>query len=144
MTTDDTPDETAAERLGKDAEAAILLEAGSKTIAKLMEEGKLMTALLDAKTELLNRKDEQIAGLQMTIVERAADIDRLVRAREVLCLNITELNDHKALLTDALNDALSLVEHLLGELRYNNVMPRPALMLAHKQFQGKMRKLLSA
>jgi|SRR5215472_2348085 len=110
-------------------EAAILLEAGSKTIAKLMEE----------KEALEDRK----VTLEAAVISLRQDLDGAIRARDIACFNIVELNDHKALLTAALGDATTMIDHLLGELRYHNVVPRPALMLAHKQFQRKMIKLLS-
>jgi len=156
----DKPDEpTAAEMLGREAEAAILLEAGSKVIAQQMEEisdlkgqilctdeqfkkkihaleaeANVMAALLDAKTELLNQKDEELAKLRTSLGE-------VTRARDIACFNIADLNNQRSLLTQVVNDALVLIDYLVSDLHHAGVVPSVACGIAKKQLDEKTKRL---
>jgi hypothetical protein len=98
----------------KMAEASLLLGAGAMTIGKQQAE------------------NEQLK----------AELDRAIRARDVACFNITELNDRRQKLMDTLETALRLIEYLLDELRATGVIPSPACMLAKKTLDEAMARLI--
>jgi hypothetical protein len=118
----------ASQPVDGDFETAVLLEAGSKVIGNLQDKTRALEAEMTTMGVLLDGK--------------TAEIERLTKARDIACYNITELSQQKEMLTGVLTDALTLVDYTIGELRNNNVVPSAALQIAYKQFNEKMRKLL--
>jgi len=104
-----------AAQLDRDAEAAILLEAGSKVIA--------------------NQQDE--------IVELRAERDRLLKAREIASYNIIELTAQRDMLSKCLANALGLVTQLMDDLRHANVSPSIAAVVAKTKLDYETRQLIA-
>lgn len=75
-------------------------------------------------------------------IEQDPDVARLRRAYQIACLNITELNDQRAALTDALTTVMYLLDQLLTEMRLANVAPSAGIIIAKADFDRAMRKVL--
>jgi len=145
----DKPDEpTAAEMLGREAEAAILLEAGSKVIAQQMEE------ISDLKEQILCTDEQfkkKIHALEAEANVMAAMLDakneqikEVTRARDIACFNIADLNNQRSLLTQLLNDALMLIDYCLSDMRNAGVVPSVACGIAKQQLDQKMQRLFKS
>jgi len=104
-------------------------------------EKQTMAALLDQRTAEIRELIAKVDGLRMTIVERAADIDGLRRARDIACFNVADLTSQRTALTDTLHQAMQLIEYLIGDMRNAGVVPSVACGVAKKAFQDRMSKL---
>jgi len=110
-------------------EAAILLDAGSKTIAKLIEEKDAIEKEKAVMAALLDAKNEQIK--------------EITRARDIACFNIADLTNQRSLLMQLVNDAMILIDYLVSDLGHAGLMPSVACGIAKQQWDQKVRKLLS-
>jgi hypothetical protein len=75
-------------------------------------------------------------------VEDSQDLVRLRRAYQIACMNLTELNDQRQKLVNALDGAMQLVNQLLMEMRNNGVVPSPQIISFKAGFDKGMRELL--
>jgi hypothetical protein len=75
-------------------------------------------------------------------LDTAQDYERLKRAYNIACSNIAEINDHREKLTETLGRALTLVEHLLSEMRVAGVTPSSQAVFTKAGLDQSMRKLL--
>ena len=75
-------------------------------------------------------------------VEDSQDITRLKRAYQMACFNLSELNDQRTKLTNALDGAMQLINQLLMEMRNKGVEPSPQIIAFKAGFDHGMRKLL--
>jgi uncharacterized protein YydD (DUF2326 family) len=119
------------------AEAAVLLEAGSKVIARQEGEIKELRAAIDALMTLAESR-------KAIIEEKLAELERVTRARDVACFNIADLTNQRAKLMEILGSGLQLIEYLLGEMRAGGVVPSVACQLAHKTWDDKMHRLFKS
>jgi hypothetical protein len=75
-------------------------------------------------------------------VEQSKDLERLRRAYQMACVNITELTDQRQKLTNALDGAMLLIDQLLMEMRSKGVEPSPQIISFKAGFDKGMRELL--
>ena len=75
-------------------------------------------------------------------VEQSQDLVRIKQAYQIACMNITELNDQRQKLTNALDGAMQLINQLLMEMRNNGLVPSPQIIAFKAGFDKGMRELL--
>lgn len=75
-------------------------------------------------------------------IEQSSDLARIKRAYQIACMNITELNDQRQKLVNALDGAMLLLNQLLMEMRTKGVEPSPQIIAFKAGFDQGMRELL--
>lgn len=88
------------------------------------------------------RDESERDPLNQELDDLREEAARWKRAHVIACSNITELNDQRALLTEALNNATILLDQLLTEMRLKDVTPSPGVIVVKAEFDRAMRKLL--
>jgi hypothetical protein len=79
--------------------------------------------------------------LQQENEQLKAELERAIRARDIACFNITNLNDQRRQLVDGLEAALWLIDYLLSEMRAAGVVPSVACTVAKRALDDKMARL---
>ena len=68
--------------------------------------------------------------------------ERLRQALKIASLNISQLADQRLQLTNALNGAMMLIEHLMTDLRYEGINPSGQSVVAKATLDQAMERLL--
>jgi homogentisate 1,2-dioxygenase len=98
-----------------------------------------------------DRDDSERAGDQQRLFHYETEIERLgievkrwKTAHNIACFNLTELNHQRALLMEALTNAMILLDRLLTEMRQANVTPSAGVIVHKAEFDRAMTKLLTS
>ena len=86
--------------------------------------------------------EDHSQDLQDLITEHREEASRWKRAHDIACQNIADLHTHNSKITDAIAQALLLIDQLLTEMRLANVTPSAGVIFTKAEFDRRMKVLL--